>query len=135
MTYVTSHIPSLYCGLSLKSSKVKAKVKGRYATCYICHVCVLFRKLGTFLVWNMGLVLTTARILFQRNVSRCVFGKPALVYVKLEENPIFVRDSNDIDYGVPIECPNMEGSYISTGKCSNITVAIRLIICPLRRGV
>ena len=93
-------------------------------------VCAL-SKAGDILVWNMGLVLTTARILFQRNVSRCVFGKPALVYVKLEENPIFVRDSNDIDYGVPIECPNMEGSYISTGKCSNITVAIRLIICPL----
>ena len=40
-----------------------------YVTCYICQVGAL-SKAEDILEWNMGLVLTTARILFQRNVSR-----------------------------------------------------------------
>ena len=40
-------------------------------TSYICHVGAL-SKAEDILEWNMGLVLTYARILFQRNETRCV---------------------------------------------------------------
>ena len=55
----------------IKSLKVKATVKGKYVTCYICQVGALSKAEG-ILKWNMGLILTTARILFQRKISRCV---------------------------------------------------------------
>ena len=54
----------------IKSLKVKATVKGKYVTWYICHVGAL-SKAEDILEWNMGLVLATARILFQRKISRC----------------------------------------------------------------
>ena len=41
-----------------------------YVTCYTCHVGAL-SKAEDILEWNMGLVLATARILFQRKISRC----------------------------------------------------------------
>ena len=55
----------------IKSLKVKATVKGKYVTWYICQVGAL-SKAEDILQWNMGLVLATAIILFQRNLSRCV---------------------------------------------------------------
>ena len=42
-----------------------------YVTCYICQVGAL-SKAEDILEWNMGLVLTYVRILFQRNETRCV---------------------------------------------------------------
>ena len=54
----------------IKSLKVKATVKGKYVTWYICHVGAL-SKAEDILEWNMGLVLATARILFQQKISRC----------------------------------------------------------------
>ena len=39
-------------------------------TCYICQVGAL-SKAEDILEWNMGLVLATARILFQCKISRC----------------------------------------------------------------
>ena len=56
----------------IKSLKVKATVKGKYVTCYICQVGALSKAEG-ILEWNMGLILTTARILFQRKISRCEY--------------------------------------------------------------
>ena len=47
-------------------------------TWYICHVGAL-SKAEDILEWNMGLVLATARILFQRDVSRCEGLVPACV--------------------------------------------------------
>ena len=41
-----------------------------HVTCYICQVGAL-SKAKDILEWNMGLVLATATILFQRNISRC----------------------------------------------------------------
>ena len=55
----------------IKSLKVKATLKGKYVTWYIYQVGAL-SKAEDILEWNMGLVLATARILFQRNISRCV---------------------------------------------------------------
>ena len=41
-------------------------VKGMYVTCYICQVGAL-SKAEDILEWNMGLVLTHAKILLQQN--------------------------------------------------------------------
>ena len=47
-----------------------------YVTCYICQVGAL-SKAEDILEWNMGLVLTYARILFQSNEIQC-HGRLAL---------------------------------------------------------
>ena len=62
----------------IKSLKVKATVKGKYVTWYICHVGAL-SKAEDILEWNMGLVLATARILFQRKISQCVLRSEYMV--------------------------------------------------------
>ena len=66
-----SHIFPLLWPL-IKSLKVKATVKGICVTSYICHVGAL-SKAEVILEWNMGLVLTYAIILFQRNETRCEY--------------------------------------------------------------
>ena len=66
----------MYCGLLLKViSKGQGHIKkGKYVTCYIGHVEAL-SKAENNLEWNMGMVLTYARILFQWKMIRCAYRK------------------------------------------------------------
>ena len=59
-----------------------------YVTCYICHVGAL-SKAEDILVWNMELVLTYARILFQQNETRCAYT------LKIYLNHQYGRETNE----------------------------------------